>query len=116
MTKTVQLSKPSLLISIGVPVRNGGRFLEEALDLLVKQTYKNIEIIISDNNSDDTTAEIITRYKEKDPRIKAFTQTKTLTSSENFLFVLKKATGLSCSTARPRQSISELMISAGLHS
>ncbi|WKT80094.1 glycosyltransferase [Thermosynechococcus sp. PP45] len=34
------------LVSIGLPVRNGGPLLDEALDLLRRQTCKNIEIIV----------------------------------------------------------------------
>jgi GT2 family glycosyltransferase len=39
------------LVSIGLPTYNGERFIREALDSLLAQTYERIEIIISDNAS-----------------------------------------------------------------
>jgi len=80
------------LVSIGIPVRNGGRLLDEALKQIVSQTYKNIEIIISDNNSSDETAEICAKYQKADDRIKYFHQTTDLSALENFRFVVEKAT------------------------
>ena len=50
-------SKP--LVSIGLPVRNGAKTLELALNSIVNQTYKHIEVIISNNASTDDTARII---------------------------------------------------------
>ena len=81
------------LVSIGVPVRNGGDLLVEALELLVNQTYKNIEIVISDNNSSDATAAICSRFKEKDIRIRYFRQNNVLTALDNFRFVFEQSTG-----------------------
>ena len=50
------------LVSIGVPVFNGEKTLAWALDSLLGQDYANLEIIISDNASTDTTAEICEKY------------------------------------------------------
>jgi len=47
------------LVSICIPTYNGAKFIEEALDSAINQTYKNIEIIISDDNSSDDTLVII---------------------------------------------------------
>lgn len=58
------------LVAIGVPVYNGERFLEATLDCLLAQTYRNIEIIVSDNASTDGTAAICKRYAQLDPRVK----------------------------------------------
>ena len=46
------------LVSIGLPVRNGERFLAQALDSLLGQTLQDFELIISDNASTDGTADI----------------------------------------------------------
>lgn len=58
------------LVVIGVPVYNGERFLEATLDCLLAQTYRHIEIIVSDNASTDGTAAICQRYAQRDPRVK----------------------------------------------
>lgn len=57
------------LISIIVPVYNVEKYVGQALDSLIKQTYKNIEIIIVDDGSTDNSGIICKRYAEKDNRI-----------------------------------------------
>ena len=57
-------------VSIGMPVYNSERYLEEALDSLVSQSFEDFELIISDNASTDRTAEICKRYAAKDERIR----------------------------------------------
>ncbi|WP_443689861.1 glycosyltransferase family 2 protein [Nostoc mirabile] len=42
-------------MSIGLPVYNGEKFLKEAIDLLLAQTFEDFELIISDNASTDKT-------------------------------------------------------------
>ena len=81
------------LISVGVPVRNGGFFLADALQQLIDQNYPHLEIIISDNGSTDNTAEICMRFVEKDSRIYYYYQEKILSGPENFRFVCEKAKG-----------------------
>ena len=56
-------------ISIGLPVYNGERYLETALDSLLRQTCTDFELIISDNASSDGTEAICRRYAHRDPRV-----------------------------------------------
>lgn len=51
-------------ISIVVPVYNSEEWLEACLDQDTNQTYPNIEIIIVDDNSNDSSPDIIKKYKE----------------------------------------------------
>lgn len=60
------------LISILVPVYNIRNYIGECLDSLLAQTYRNIEIILVDNGSDDGSYEICQEYAAKDSRIRLF--------------------------------------------
>ncbi|RMB57433.1 glycosyltransferase [Dokdonia sinensis] len=52
------------LVSICIPTYNGALYLEEALTSVKNQTYKNIEVVISDDQSSDCTMEILERFRE----------------------------------------------------
>lgn len=58
------------LVSIIMNCFNGERYLREAIDSALAQTYKNIEIVLWDNCSTDKSAEIVKSYS--DPRVKYF--------------------------------------------
>jgi len=57
-------------IHIGLPVYNGEAYLASALDSLLRQTFPDFEVIISDNGSTDATPEIAREYAAKDSRIR----------------------------------------------
>ncbi|MFS1539935.1 MAG: glycosyltransferase [Candidatus Phlomobacter fragariae] len=58
------------LVSIILPVYNAEKYLFMALESLIVQSYKNIEIIIINDGSTDKSLEIINSFKKKDSRIK----------------------------------------------
>lgn len=58
------------LVSIIVPVYNVSAYLDECIDSLVAQEYKNIEIILIDDGSTDTSGEICDKRATEDPRIR----------------------------------------------
>jgi len=80
-----------LQITVGMPVYNERKYITETLDSLLSQTYENFEVVISDNNSQDGTYEILQQYAKKDKRIKLFKQPKNIGSLKNFRFVLEQA-------------------------
>lgn len=53
------------LISVIVPVYNAEKFLSATLDTLVNQSYKNLEIILVNDGSTDTSGKICDEYAEK---------------------------------------------------
>ena len=58
------------LVSIVTPVYNAERFIKETIDSVIAQTYKNWEMILVDDCSSDSSAEIIDEYVKSDSRIK----------------------------------------------
>jgi glycosyltransferase involved in cell wall biosynthesis len=85
------MNKP--LVSIGLPTYNRVDDLKACLDNLTNLNYKNIEIIISDNHSTDTTAEVCKEYLKKDKRIRFYRQNTNLGVRRNSIFVLEKSKG-----------------------
>ena len=57
-------------VSVGLPVRNGERFLARALDSLLAQDHADLEIVVSDNASDDATPDICRQYARQDSRVR----------------------------------------------
>ena len=80
-------------LSIGMPVYNAERYLAEALDGFLAQTFQDFEIIVSDNASSDRTAEICQSFAERDPRIRYFRNGRNLGAIPNFnrVFELSRA-------------------------
>lgn len=79
------------LVSICIPVFNGEKYINETMDCVLGQTYKNIEVIISDNCSTDRTIELIKNYN--DARVKIFSNEKNMGIKYNYLKVFTYATG-----------------------
>jgi glycosyltransferase involved in cell wall biosynthesis len=81
------------LVSIGIPVYNGAETISRAIDSILRQTYKNIEIVISDNCSTDNTELICNQYIELNSNIRFFKQSQNNGVAHNFQFVLDKSNG-----------------------
>lgn len=69
-TKTELVNK----ISVIVPVYNVEKYLAECLESIVNQTYKNLEIILVNDGSTDSCAQVCNEYALKDHRIKVINQ------------------------------------------
>jgi len=74
-------------------VYNGEKFLNEAIDSLLSQTYENFTLFISDDASIDGSGAICEEYAKKDTRVKYFRQKKNIGMFPSFKFVLDKADG-----------------------
>jgi glycosyltransferase involved in cell wall biosynthesis len=85
------VSRP--VVSIGVPVYNGERFLARTLESLLAQTYAPLEVIVCDNASTDRTAAIATAYAARDPRVRYVRNPSNIGAIPNFLLTLQLATG-----------------------
>jgi len=80
-------------VSIGLPVYNGERFLKEALDSLLAQTYADFELIISDNASTDQTESICRTYAASDQRIRYYRNKENVGAARNFNHVFELSSG-----------------------
>lgn len=89
----MQLHTNLPLVSICIPTYNSSAYLKETLDSLVKQTYRPIEIIISDNCSTDNTCEIVSLFTNK-LDIKLYKSDKNIGPEGNFNKVVSYAEGV----------------------
>jgi glycosyltransferase involved in cell wall biosynthesis len=81
------------LVSIGMPVYNGARFIRKALDSILAQTHTDFELLISDNCSTDDTHDICRTYAEYDTRIRLFRNERNQGATANYNRVLALAHG-----------------------
>lgn len=81
----------SELVTVAIPTRNRLPGLVKALSGVIAQTYKNLEIIVSDNNSQGDVKTALSAFT--DTRIKYFKHGKDLSMTENWNFCLEQASG-----------------------
>lgn len=87
------MQKSNPLVSVLVATYNSEDFIKETLDSLLKQTYKNLEILVCDDASSDSTVDIIKGYQERDSRIVLIQNSKNLGISLNMNNGIHKAKG-----------------------
>jgi glycosyltransferase involved in cell wall biosynthesis len=72
------------LATIGIPVYQGGNYLDETLASARLQDYENLEIIVTDNASTDDTPEIVERHASEDARIRYVRHERNQGAAENY--------------------------------
>ncbi len=80
-------------VSIGLPVYNGERYLEQAIESILEQSYVDLELIVSDNASTDLTEAISRAAAERDPRVRYIRNAKNLGAAENYNRVFNASNG-----------------------
>ena len=80
-------------VSVLIPTFNSQDMIKEAVDSVISGTYSNIEILIIDDCSTDSTWEIVSKMASKDPRIKCYRNEKNCGEGETRNRLIKKATG-----------------------
>jgi len=80
-------------LSILTTVYNGSSFIEEAVNSVLKQTYKDWEFIIIDDCSEDSSYNILKQYEEKDDRIKLYRMERNYGQTICLNFGISKCSG-----------------------
>lgn len=82
------------MISIIIPVYNVDTYLEECLDSVISQSFKELEIILIDDGSIDKSSEICDVYALKDERIRVFhKKTRALVLQEILDLIMRTESG-----------------------
>ncbi len=61
-----------ILVSVIIPTYNAANFIRDCLEATIRQSYRNIEIIVVDDGSKDSTLDICKSYADRDSRIRLF--------------------------------------------
>jgi glycosyltransferase involved in cell wall biosynthesis len=80
-------------VTVGLPVHDGERFVGRAIDSILAQTFTDLELVISDNGSSDSTPEILAAYAAADPRVRVVRHAVNRGAAWNYNFVLAAARG-----------------------
>lgn len=84
-------SKP--LVSVIMPCYNATSYLKEAIESIIEQTYKKLEIIVINDGSTDNTLSILKEYTRMDSRLKIINQTSNQGLVSSLNLGIGKATG-----------------------
>lgn len=76
-----------------MPVYNGERFVRQAVESLLNQTFRDFELIISDNGSTDSTRELCETFAAADPRVRYIRHEQNRGAIFNWNFVVEQARG-----------------------
>jgi glycosyltransferase involved in cell wall biosynthesis len=80
-------------LAIGLPVRNGERYLLEAVECLLTQTHADFELLIADNASTDATPDICRELVRRDARVSYVRHRENIGAAPNFNFVFRQTRG-----------------------
>jgi glycosyltransferase involved in cell wall biosynthesis len=80
-------------VSICLPVYNGERFLAEAIESARAQTFSDFELLIADDQSQDSSLDIARSYAEKDSRIVVWSNPVNLGLFANYNAAMRRASG-----------------------
>lgn len=64
------------ILTVIMPVYNGEKYLEEAIDSILNQTFTDFRLLVLNDNSTDRTSEILKAYEDKDHRVDVINKTK----------------------------------------
>jgi glycosyltransferase involved in cell wall biosynthesis len=80
-------------VSIGLPVFNGARYIAEAINSHLNQTFEDFELIVSDNASQDETPDIVAEIAAKDSRVRFLQNDVNVGANRNYNITLAASRG-----------------------
>lgn len=80
------------LITTVIPTHRRPHLLKKAIESALNQTFSNIQVCVYDNNSNDETAEIVSKFISNDHRVKYYGHPNSIDAVDNFLFGLSRIT------------------------
>lgn len=89
--EVLRMAEP--LVTIGLPIYNGGSLCSIAIESVLAQTYPNFELLISDNCSTDNTEEVCREYARRDSRVRYTKTERNLGAVGNFCRTVELARG-----------------------
>jgi len=87
------VANPFPKVSVGLPVFNGAAVVSEAIRSVLFQSFRNLELVISDNHSSDATESICRHFAERDHRVNFCKKPRNIGPAANFQDVLSRARG-----------------------
>ncbi len=81
------------LVSVNILTWNGEKYIKDCLNSVFNQTYPNLEILITDNNSDDNTVKYINDIKDNYKNLKVFSNPKNIGFAAGHNQIIKKSKG-----------------------
>jgi len=81
------------LVSVLIPTYNRPKYFQIALESAIKQTYKNIEIIVTDDSTNDQTYKCIQPYLKKHQNVFYYKNPNTIGGAQNFIHAYEKSNG-----------------------
>lgn len=80
-------------VSIGMPVFNGEKYIEQAIESILTQTFTDFELVIADNASTDRTEAICRRYAAQDARVRYFRNASNIGAHPNYNRTFEESCG-----------------------
>lgn len=87
------LKNKQVILSLIMPVYNGEKYLQETLECISRQTFKNFELIILDNQSNDNSQKIIKFFQKNDNRVRYILDTKKRNGNDCWYELIKYSNG-----------------------
>ena len=80
-------------VSVIMSAYNSEKFIDSAVNSIINQTYKNLELIVMDDSSSDDTYSLLQNFEKKDNRLKVFKNKKNIGLTKSLNILLQHASG-----------------------